>query len=74
MQHKYWDDLLMARVPNQDTDVVPLSKCNTCLNMGVGADVNGILHVTPNTTLSAALIRSNRIAAIVRKIRLHDAR
>lgn len=64
----------MASIPNQDTDVVPLPKCNACLNMCFGADINGILHVTPNTTLSAALIRSKRIAAIVSEIRLHDAR
>ena len=64
----------MASIPDQDTDIVPLSKRNTCLSMCVGADINGILHVTPNTTLSAALIRSNRITAILSKIRLHDAR
>ena len=73
VQAVYSEHILVASVSNQQPDIVLFCESDASNRVRVTSYVDRILRVASNTTLSTALI-GNRIAAIIREVRLHNAR
>ena len=64
----------MPGIPHQDSHIIPTTNRGPSLDNHIRPNINRILHITANPTLTSTLIRCDGVAAVIGKVCLHDTR